>query len=179
MEKIKRGLQLAGSIIGMCFSSFIMIYSLITLLGYIPWDQIEIVYTTYISLIILAVGNIVVSAFMCPNPNKRSPAKNYTGLIITSLVLNALMICILIYLANMSHIILLVIIGLLVASLAVKEKDVKEVPVVKGKTNEELKVSEIDVRVNEIKELHNAGIISGSEMKEMISKILNKHFEIK
>lgn len=190
MGKIKRGLQLSASIMGICFSAVAFVFNVIYMIELGSYmTTVTFVFSGI--LIGINIASIVICSCMCPNPNKKKGRVTYTGLIVTALVLNFIVLCLICFMIplGLTLIILLpevIIIGLLVASLAVKEKEVEEVktadfvnPALPKNESEELKISDTDAKINEIKALYADGSISEIEMRQLILQLLNKYFKTK
>lgn len=187
MNKVKRGLQLSAGIVGICFSALLVIGSLYVLsytsavLGYLDgWSDVfeGQIYSMLILVLLLGVANVVMCALLCRN-------KPALGVAITALVLNG--ISLLIYLASMSWYVIfpIAIVGLLIASLCMKDTEVAPatpsgipatptIPLDTPAVSAEDDTAGISAKITQLKKLHKSGLITETELKEFVKKELSK-----
>lgn len=132
MSKVKRGLQLSASILSIVFGAILLIGAIYLIAFTIDAGSVAgveglgIIYVTYGLIIAFCIALIVVCACMCPNPSKKGKNAKYTGLIITALVFNCILLLIYILEASFWAIMPLISAGLFIAALCIKDKPIEE-----------------------------------------------------
>ncbi len=179
MSKIKRSLQLSAAIVSIVFGGILAIsgiYTAYLLASYGTYGDfpVGLYIAVSVMIVLFAVAMIVVCSLMCPDPNKKENPTNYTGLTITGLVLNALLVFLYILSGDFLIMLLpLVSVGLFIATLCVKD-----MPQVQTEVKEEVKKQEksesSNNKIDSIRKLHEDGIINEDEMKSLIIKELEK-----
>lgn len=196
MNKIKRGIQLGGAIVGLtCSSLFALAFIMATFMMDFMFSNyyLDIPQGLYIFVCLFfalfCVAGIVVCSFICTNPDKKQ--STHKGFVIAGIVLTALEA--LLFINSLLCLIPFIACGLLVASLCIpnKEGNVQvetkddsqtlsgEKQVLENKeeaqTNSSNKnESSTDGKIEKIRSLYAEGVITEAEMKELIIKELKK-----
>lgn len=201
MNKTKRGLQLGAAITSIVFASILAvsaIYLLIITNNLIrAWGDAEysseysLIMITYILILLFSIATIIVSALICRKPNE----KMHLGLCVADLVLNSLLAILYIAAGSPVAIMPIIIVGLFIAELCVKNKKATEIVTSSGlnnsedvkvdaktennmgeKTSTEQKSGDLksDEKIEKIKKLNKEGILSDEEMKKLIIEELKK-----
>ncbi len=201
MNKTKRGLQLGAAITSIVFASILAvsaIYLLIVTNNLIrAWGDAEysseysLIMITYILILLFSIATIIVSALICRKPNE----KMHLGLCVADLVLNSLLAILYIAAGSPVAIMPIIIVGLFIAELCVKNKKATEIVTSSGlnnsedvkvdakkennmgeKTSTEQKSGDLksDEKIEKIKKLNKEGILSDEEMKKLIIEELKK-----
>lgn len=201
MNKTKRGLQLGAAITSIVFASILAvsaIYLLIVTNNLIrAWGDAEysseysLIMITYILILLFSIATIIVSALICRKPNE----KMHLGLCVADLVLNSLLAILYIAAGTPVAVMPIIIVGLFIAELCVKNKKATEILTSSGlnnsedvnidaktennmgeKTSTEQKSGDLksDEKIEKIKKLNKEGILSDEEMKKLIIEELKK-----
>lgn len=201
MNKTKRGLQLGAAITSIVFASILAvsaIYLLIVTNNLIrAWGDAEysseysLIMITYILILLFSIATIIVSALICRKPNE----KMHLGLCVADLVLNSLLAILYIAAGTPVAVMPIIIVGLFIAELCVKNKKATEIVTSSGlnnsedvkvdakkennmgeKTSTEQKSGDLksDEKIEKIKKLNKEGILSDEEMKKLIIEELKK-----
>ena len=201
MNKTKRGLQLGAAITSIVFASILAvsaIYLLIITNNLIrAWGDAEysseysLIMITYILILLFSIATIIVSALICRKPNE----KMHLGLCVADLVLNSLLAILYIAAGSPVAIMPIIIVGLFIAELCVKNKKATEIVTSSGlnnsedvkvdaktennmgeKTSTEQKSGDLksNEKIEKIKKLNKEGILSDEEMKKLIIEELKK-----
>ncbi len=204
MNKTKRKLQLTAAIINIVLGvvSIIACIILLTSIGtfidrlcandpqladFIKEIGEGVIYGAVIIAMLFSIVIIICAGFMCPNPDKKNT--QYKGLTITLLVFDILLL--LSSFANCSDaagiidvILCLINVGLLIASLCIKDTTKGETICVNqngettkystSQSNEQQAHATGNDNIDSIRKLHEDGVISEEEMKTLIKKELDK-----
>ena len=208
MDKTKRGLQLGAAITSIVFASILAvsaIYLLIITNNLIrAWGDAEysseyslisseysLIMIIYILILLFSIATIIVSALICRKPNE----KMHLGLCVADLVLNSLLAILYIAAGTPVAVMPIIIVGLFIAELCVKNKKATEIVTSSGlnnsedvkvdaktennmgeKTSTEQKSGDLksDEKIEKIKKLNKEGILSDEEMKKLIIEELKK-----
>ena len=201
MNKTKRGLQLGAAITSIVFASILAvsaIYLLIITTTLIrAWGDAEysseysLIMIIYILILLFSIATIIVSALICRKPNE----KMHLGLCVADLVLNSLLAILYIAAGTPVAVMPIIIVGLFIAELCVKNKKATEIVTSSGlnnsedvkvdaktennmgeKTSTEQKSGDLksDEKIEKIKKLNKEGILSDEEMKKLIIEELKK-----
>ena len=202
MNKTKRGLQLGAAITSIVFASILAVSAiylliitnnLIRALGDAEYSseyslissEYSLIMITYILILLFSIATIIVSALICRKPNE----KMHLGLCVTDLVLNSLLAILYIAAGTPVAVMPIIIVGLFIAELCVKNKKATEIVTSSGlnnsedvkvdaktennmgeKTSTEQKSGDLksDEKIEKIKKLNKEGILSDEEMKKLI-----------
>jgi len=199
MNKTKRALQLTGAIISIILGGFLLVWA-IFLSTYAPAvltklnviNKAEILFEIYVSCglcILFAFALVIVALFFRTDPIQRNKPTEYKGLTIALLVLN---VALLVFICSnfskiptvVAIICCLVNIGLFIAVLCIpcELQNTSQNTAVENKQNiqqQNIKSTEQNDtlargKIRQIRELNRQGVITDSEMKELIIKELNK-----
>lgn len=215
MNKTKRGLQLGAAITSIVFASILAvsaIYLLIVTNNLIrAWGDAEysseysltsseyslisseysLIMIIYILILLFSIATIIVSALICRKPNE----KMHLGLCVADLVLNSLLAILYIAAGTPVAVMPIIIVGLFIAELCVKNKKATEIVTSSGlnnsedvkvdaktennmgeKTSTEQKSGDLksNEKIEKIKKLNKEGILSDEEMKKLIIEELKK-----
>lgn len=150
------------------------------ILGYFgDWSDIFAgqMYSILIIVLLLGIANVVICALLCRN-------KPALGVAVTAIVLNGILL--LVYLSSMSEYVIfpIAILGLLIASLCIKDKAVANVtpsdisatptPLETPVASAEDDTAGISAKITQLKKLHKSGLITETELKEFVKKELSK-----
>lgn len=184
MNKTKRNLQLSAAIVGICLSG-ILIISIIyamAVMSSLLVVPLYIVIFTYLFIFGLGIANIIVCSFICKNPVKNGEVNNYTGLTITSIVLNGLLF--ILSLGGWYWILPLIVCGLMIASLCLKNTSTAPAtapvtdPVIAPATAPATtNVDVYEARVEQLKKLQSDGVLTEAEVKQLIKQLILKEIE--
>lgn len=183
MNKTKRAFQLTASIISIV-SSAILIAILIYMLNLVSLiasansglGDVYLIKSTLVTGIVFCVAIIIVSSFICVKPKNGS---THRGLCITALVLNSILFLTLISSESLMAIAPGVCVGFFIAELCIKNT---VAPVAEPTASQETEIkvkptttqTDVDAKIEKIKELNKQGIISDEEMKNLILDELKK-----